>query len=403
MTGARPGHLHDYYGETGFSPTFGAFKSQAELDRYAALRARVFSDRLQLPPRLFRDARVLEFGPDSGENPLVFAQWGAKLDLVEPNTKVWPLLRDYFERFGLSKHLASLTASTIQDFKGTRQADILVAEGFIHTVKPESAWIRVAKEALVPDGFLVFTYYERTSILVELLQAAAYQEVARLSGQPGMETARRLYGAKWESIPHTRPFESWVLDVLANPYTGTRFTLDAPKLMSDLAAAGFALHQSWPRYRNELRMAWHKATESVEDAVRDVQAHLPRVALAHAVGKSLYAIGSEADAAEIRATLDRLLLSADTAFATGGGDTWRAVAADLAILGRTILDTSRIVVPRPEERAAAVEVTTALSTLAAHLARGDIEAAARFTSTDPGFIRVWGQPIHIGVFRRLAD
>jgi hypothetical protein len=398
---ARPGYLHDYYWEKGFSPTFGSFQTQADLDRHAALRARIFSERLQLPPRLFRDARVVEFGPDSGENALVFAQWGARLELLEPNMKVWPLLRRYFERFGLSKQLTSLTASTIQEYKGGEPADFVVAEGFIHTVKPESAWIRVVQEIVAPGGFLILFYYERTSILVELLQAAAYQEAVRLSDHRGAETARRLYGAKWDSIPHTRPFESWMKDVLENPYTGTRFTLDATRLVADLAAAGFCLHQSWPRYRNELRMAWHKTPESFDDVVREVSEHLPRVALAYALGVSLFSVGSEADIAAIRALLDRLLLAGDAALAIGGAGTWRALAADLASLGAIVGDASRVFAP-PEARSRATEVTKALSMLCAHLGRGDLDSAAAFASSDPVFIRTWGQPAHLGVFRRLA-
>ena len=38
---------------------------------------------MSVPPALFRGADVLEFGPDSGENAVVFARWGARLTLVE--------------------------------------------------------------------------------------------------------------------------------------------------------------------------------------------------------------------------------------------------------------------------------------------------------------------------------
>jgi len=402
MTGPRPGYLHDYYWEAGFSPTFGAFRTQADLDRHAALRARVFIERLQLPPGLFRNARVVEFGPDSGENALVFARWGAKLELLEPNTKVWPLLRQYFEHFGLSAQLASLTASTIQDYEAQEPADFVVAEGFIHTVKPESAWIRVVEKTVVPGGYLILFYYERTSILVELLQAAAYQEASRLTNKRGVETARRLYGAKWDAIPHTRPFVSWMKDVLENPYTGTKFTLDAATLVADLSAAGFSLHQSWPRYRNELRMAWHKSPESSDDVMAEVHQHLPRVALAYALGISLYSVGSEEDTAAIRALLDRLLLGGDAAFSAGGDEVWRELAADLARLAQIVSDSSRVFAPEPKTRAAAIDVAKALSTLCTHLGNRDIDALAAFTSADPTFIRTWGQPAHLAVFRRQA-
>jgi len=77
--------LFNYYERQDVLPTFGNFKSAAELEAYAGLRRELFSDKLVLPPRLFRDADVLEFGPDSGENALVFAGWGANMTLAEPN------------------------------------------------------------------------------------------------------------------------------------------------------------------------------------------------------------------------------------------------------------------------------------------------------------------------------
>ena len=71
--------LFNYYERQDVLPTFGNFKSAAELEAYAGLRRELFSDKLVLPPRLFRDADMLEFGPDSGENALVFASWGANM------------------------------------------------------------------------------------------------------------------------------------------------------------------------------------------------------------------------------------------------------------------------------------------------------------------------------------
>jgi len=63
--------LYQYYEAQAFLPTFANFTSQADLDAYEVGRRTLFAERLAIPLRLFRGARLLEFGPDSGENALV--------------------------------------------------------------------------------------------------------------------------------------------------------------------------------------------------------------------------------------------------------------------------------------------------------------------------------------------
>ena len=55
MSDAEPGRLHAYYEARGLSPTFGNLRSEEDLARHAAARARLFTDRLNLPPRSSRE------------------------------------------------------------------------------------------------------------------------------------------------------------------------------------------------------------------------------------------------------------------------------------------------------------------------------------------------------------
>ena len=73
----------------------------------------ILTEKLFLPRRLFSNARLIEFGPDAGENSLVFALWGASCTLVEPNLKARPIIRGYFQQFGLSHGLVSLEAKEL--------------------------------------------------------------------------------------------------------------------------------------------------------------------------------------------------------------------------------------------------------------------------------------------------
>src|SRR5579871_1096924 len=105
--------LYNYYGAQPILPTYSNFLTAEDLAAHAQHRRSLFTEKLYLPARLFRGSDLIEFGPDSGENSLVFAQWGAACSLVEPNTKAHPFIRQYFSHYGMSDRLVNLEASDI--------------------------------------------------------------------------------------------------------------------------------------------------------------------------------------------------------------------------------------------------------------------------------------------------
>lgn len=403
MTKAESGRMHAYYEAKGLSPTFGNLRTPEELDRHVAMRERIFIDKLNVVPQLFAGARALEFGPDTGENALVFARWGATVDLVEPNRQVWPQIEAYFRHFGLADRLGTLDDSSIQQFRPSQTYDVAVAEGFIQTVQPSSTWIGTVAHAIAPGGMLILFYYERASFLVELFHRAAHRRFGRLVGGADLDSARRLYEAKWNTIPHVRRFESWVMDVLDNPYSSIRYTLDASQLVAELADAGFRFYQSWPRYRDELRMGWHKATETTGAVVAEIRRQLPRLAVAHAVGRSLFAFGPDRDVVALADLVQRLLAMLEIAAAEENAEPWPEIAGGFAALSLAVGDPARLYAPDDTVRAEAKASLDALSALSRLLGGDDEAAIAAFASTDPTFLKTWGQPAHYAVFRRLPD
>jgi hypothetical protein len=85
--------LFQYYAREQFLPTFGNLENAGKLAQYTDARRTVFAEKLMLPIQMFDGADVLEFGPDTGENALVFAQWGAKVTLAEPNLRAHGQIR----------------------------------------------------------------------------------------------------------------------------------------------------------------------------------------------------------------------------------------------------------------------------------------------------------------------
>src|SRR5476649_1538606 len=390
------GKLYSYYRDSGISPTFGSLQTETDLDRFCEQRARLFTLKLQMPPEMFRHARLLEFGPDTGENALAFARWGAHIELVEPNTSAWPQLQAYFRRFGLEDRLLGLHDKPIEEFAPADQADIVVAEGFIHTVKPEKQWIEVVRKAVRPGGYLILFYYERRALLMEVFHAALYREYCRLIGQKGPDVARRLYGAKWDALAHVRRFNSWVMDVLENPYTRSQFTIDAPCLVQMMAESEFELRQSWPRYRDDLRMLWHKTPESPASIATEVTVHLQRSALSHSLGRALYCIGDDASVAAIGRQIDKLLQTVDQAMDAGGRQVWTSIAEGFQGLQASIDRDNVIYAPSADARRSVKAMLNSACRCATLAAAGDATELAAFANADQSFISFWGQPAHYG-------
>src|SRR5258708_955602 len=152
-------HMYDYYGEQTVLPTYSNFLTPDDLAAHNQHRHDLFTDKLSLPSRMFRGADLIEFGPDSGENSLVFAQWGASCSLVEPNIKAHPIIKEYFSRYGISDKLVSLEASDIAAYAAQamlpKRYDFIDAEGFIYTVKPNPMCIDLFAPLLKPHAFLL--------------------------------------------------------------------------------------------------------------------------------------------------------------------------------------------------------------------------------------------------------
>ncbi len=132
--------MYEYYNQQNKFPTYGGFHSEEDLLKYESHRKDLFLQRLYLPTQLFRNAKLLEIGPDTGENSLIFAKWEALCTLVEPNTKTFPIINHYFEHFNLLDKLVKIIPEDIKTLAEKNQDhnsyDVIDAEGFIHTVKP---------------------------------------------------------------------------------------------------------------------------------------------------------------------------------------------------------------------------------------------------------------------------
>ena len=391
--------LYEYYRGQQLLPTFANLQDAPEVERYAAARAAVLRDRAGLLPAVFNGAEVLEFGPDSGENALVFALWGAHMTLVEPNERAHGTIRGYFERFGRGESLRALHSAHVLDYEDPARYDIVVAEGFIYTVQPTRAWLEAFHRLLRADGLFFVTYYERCGAIFELALRALHRTYRRLTDVDAETSAHQLYDAKWDAIPHTRRFESWVMDVLENPFVRAATFIDAATLVDDMAATGFDLYSSHPHYGDVLAIDWHKRVLTLAERTSRARAHLERSTLSFLSGRKLY-IGDGAIAAKVAADARALVSDIDMLIDGDDDAACRRAITALDGLAAAVHDPS-IVADSVADRRAAADAFASFAHAFRLAANGDAGGLAHHTQTDAAFISSWGQPVHLAAGRAL--
>jgi hypothetical protein len=192
------------------------------------------------------------------------------------------------------------------------------------------------------------------------------------------------------------------MDVLENPYTRSQFAMDASRLVQMMAESEFELHQSWPRYRDDLRMLWHKTPESAGSIAAEVTDHLQRSALSHSLGRTLYCVGDDASVTAIGRQIDEFLQTVDQAMDAGGRQVWTSIAEGFLGLQASIDRGNTIYAPSANARRSVQAMLNSAYRCATLAAAGDAAGLAAFTNADQPFISFWGQPAHYAVFRKRA-
>jgi SAM-dependent methyltransferase len=391
--------MYEFYERQSLLPTYAGLRSEEDLERYERMRDDVCAAKLYLPKRIFESVRLLQFGPDSGEDALVFARAGAKVTLVEPNLRAHATIHEYFRRFGLESQLEELSQADVLGYRTDRVFDFIDAEGFIYTVQPTSAWLDVFHRLLRPGGLFLITYYERFGALVELCLKALYALVKRLEPGAPEEIAATLYAPKWNAVPHTRRFESWVMDVLENPFVRARYFLGATELYDLAAARGFDLYSAWPSYRDSLAVYWHKRPMPLEARSELDRRHLARSALSFVTGYKLYLTREAETCSEIARLLDVLVDGVDALVDRSDPVILAATVDGFEELARRAASET-FLADGDSDRVHAVELLRSLREAFACAARGDAPGVREVTTANQAFVASWGMPNHLAVFSK---
>jgi hypothetical protein len=302
----------------------------------------------------------------------------------------------------MTSRLRELVPFDVEGFRGDRRFDIIDAEGFIYTVQPSETWLRIFHQLLNPDGYAVVSYYERYGGFIELALKVIYAAGKVLTGLPPLETAGLLFGAKWNSIPHTRSFESWLMDVLENPFVRHGYFLDAAALCTAAHGLGFDIHSAWPPYRDSLDVYWHKKVLSGDEKLGRATRHLGRSRLSFLSGQKLYLAGEDGSVDSISSLLVGLTRDVDTLIDDPFGTRLTSTIAGLELL-QTAVANANILADDFNAIKGFGDTLASFSRIFGAIARRDVDRLATLTRSEMPFIKAWGQPAHFLVLRKRFE
>lgn len=207
-----------YYGEKNISPVK---QDISDLQLHCRRREKLYRQ-LGLPFCIFKDKKVLEIGPGSGYNTLVLLKGGGvkKVDLVEPNQKGISDMQGLFCQHEVDKCLYEIFPVQIEEFHPASQYEIILAEGFLHSIDNASEIIDKLLAMLTDGGVLVITCMDELSVFVEQIKRLVahiyikeihtYEEQVTLLTSFFTEQMSNLKGM-------SRSVEDWVRDDILNP------------------------------------------------------------------------------------------------------------------------------------------------------------------------------------------
>lgn len=389
----KPGKMYLYYQTQPILPTIANFRSIENLNHYEKQRKDLITEKLNIPIQFFQDREILEFGPDSGENALVFAKWGAKLNLVEPNQQGIDTTKKNFDHFKMINSIKSISKTDIEGYISDQQFDFIIAEGFVHSIKPDKSWISRFSTLTAQNGLVLISYTNTYGAFMELLYSliAAYIKRKTKSISEYNLTLKKLFKTKWNSVAHTRSFESWQMDVIDSPYNSCmHYTINPEKLLKTAFQYGFTLYSSWPNYKSKHDIYWHKHLKSEKEKITLSIEQIQKDQLSFFLGEQQ---PYPYDHKKLNKKL-LLLLKMMDAWKKDFSSPYKkksllAVNDLLTILKKAKIDTKNLA------------KITCVQTIFKYICDNNTEKLISYCNTNKTFINYWGMPTHVVVLRKI--
>jgi len=149
-------------------------------EQYVENMRHTFMHKYKFPPKLFKDAEVIDFGAGTGHKAINFATWGAKCTLVELSDRSSSISKDLFKNFAKNYSDHRFFNKSIFDYEEeNKQYDIVHCVGVLsHTAAKEEAFKKICK-FVKKGGFLIFGDPNKSGGFQNMLQRYALYKFSK--------------------------------------------------------------------------------------------------------------------------------------------------------------------------------------------------------------------------------
>lgn len=181
-------------------------------------RTNLIQSQLGVPLSLFKNSKILEFGPNSGENSFIYFLQGAEIHFVEPNLD----MHERIQRLYNNSNKINITSEFIEEFISNIKYDFVIAEGFLHAISNRLDIVK--KMFTFSKSLVLITYSDKYGYFFESIKRFIYSRIVKMNKnnvdfnyEEKFALAEKLFKNDFDKLNSTRKFESWYLDIICNP------------------------------------------------------------------------------------------------------------------------------------------------------------------------------------------
>lgn len=253
--------LINYYLKKKFNPVPLKVNEKKDFFKHLKLRVNLIENHLKIPLSLLNEKNVLEFGPNRGENSMLYAIYGAKLYFVEPIKESCIELKKKYEKFKLINSIKRIQNSSLEKFKSKTKFDFVIAEGFLNTLDNREKYLIKLFKTVKKEGLVLINYDDYYGSFNELLKSAILKKIClqkkiKLDSNDSLKISKKLFYQDFKKLRNTRPFKAYWLDQLS-----CEFAQDVWKLKNILNIAkknNFYYYSSSPSWQTSNNLTWYK-------------------------------------------------------------------------------------------------------------------------------------------------
>ncbi len=250
-----------YYIEEKFNPVPITFSNKKNIDEHYKKRINLIQNHLKIPLSLLEGKDILEFGCNGAENACVLASHGANIYLVEPNQKMHPLIRRNFKKINKLNRLKLLSKSNLEKFKIKKKFDLVIAEGFLNTLKKRNTYFKKLSKFVKKKGIIIINYDDGHGVLFEFLKSLVLLKACILTdvnfrGENSLKIAKKFFYKEFSKLNKSRTFSSWWKDQLVNPYASKIWKINDILKLSQ--SSNLQIYSTSPIFDNSNHFQWYK-------------------------------------------------------------------------------------------------------------------------------------------------